>query len=100
MCAGWRPSPGAHLGRNPCKQSSVTLDGELNSGYHGRHDGQRVFEARSGFHRAQRQPRTCAGITGASVQSTQVADLQVFYGAYRDRTGDLRLAKPALSQLS
>jgi len=22
------------------------------------------------------------------------------YGAYRDRTGDLRLAKPALSQLS
>jgi len=26
--------------------------------------------------------------------------LQVLYGAYRDRTGDLRLAKPALSQLS
>jgi hypothetical protein len=26
--------------------------------------------------------------------------LQIAYGAYRDRTGDLRLAKPALSQLS
>ena len=27
-------------------------------------------------------------------------DLQIAYGAYRDRTDDLRLAKPALSQLS
>jgi hypothetical protein len=34
-------------------------------------------------------------------KTTQVADLQrVSNGAYRDRTGDLRLAKPALSQLS
>ena len=33
--------------------------------------------------------------------TTGLADLQVFSdGAYRDRTGDLRLAKPALSQLS
>jgi hypothetical protein len=31
----------------------------------------------------------------------KVACFQDFlYGAYRDRTGDLRLAKPALSQLS
>src|SRR5919201_1894066 len=31
-------------------------------------------------------------------QTTKKANFQAFYGAYRDRTGDLRLAKPALSQ--
>ena len=34
-------------------------------------------------------------------QKTQASNLQgLSSGAYRDRTGDLRLAKPALSQLS
>jgi hypothetical protein len=33
-------------------------------------------------------------------QSPKTADLQALYGANRDRTGDLLLAKQALSQLS
>jgi hypothetical protein len=35
-----------------------------------------------------------------SRQATARAAAEEFDGAYRDRTGDLRLAKPALSQLS
>jgi hypothetical protein len=34
------------------------------------------------------------------VQNKRPANRLFCYGAYRDRTGDLRLAKPALSQLS
>jgi hypothetical protein len=36
----------------------------------------------------------------ASSRTDASKSLQIGDGAYRDRTGDLRLAKPALSQLS
>ena len=44
---------------------------------------------------------TLADPPSVSIQRTKSPDFQGFSsGAYRDRTGDLRLAKPALSQLS
>jgi hypothetical protein len=42
-----------------------------------------------------------SGLVAEAGYVKKVACFQDFlYGAYRDRTGDLRLAKPALSQLS
>jgi integrase len=40
------------------------------------------------------------GWISASIGPAMRKSLQIGYGAYRDRTGDLRLAKPALSHLS
>ncbi len=85
---------------NPCKHGTVTRNGELSSGGISREHGYRVFAATNGFHRLQRV-LDCAVATGVCLQrQQQYASLQGFYGACRDRTGDLRLAKPALSQLS
>jgi integrase len=69
----------------------------------------RVFKPagrrQSRWHRTFSEPAAIlSGIyvewNSAGVGPAMRKSLQIGYGAYRDRTGDLRLAKPALSQLS
>src|SRR5918995_594539 len=83
--------------KNPCKHGTATHDREMSSVVFGRRRGDRVFAATSRFPRLQPAPRTSSWITATSVEATRYCDLQDFYGAYRDRTGDLRLAKPDMA---
>ena len=75
---------GAVVGRYRGSRSGCDADAEPRSGSRDRSRGSRAAGA-AGLTPGMRKPAVSSGSSG---------------GAYRDRTGDLRLAKPALSQLS
>jgi hypothetical protein len=71
----------------------------MNAGWLSRHGALRELPATDRFP-ASAEPGRRSPTESTSRLTTGIRRLQELYGAYRDRTGDLRLAKPALSQLS